>query len=83
MRLALSLLMLGGFAAALLLVPTGPRAAAGLPTVRLPCAAPPPSAIAPARDWLGSLQGWPDSALVTNWRGLVAISKGRPLPPGC
>ena len=50
-------------------------APAPAPGIVVCAAAPGPVA---ARDWLGSLQGWPDSALVRAWSGFVAMTKGRP-----
>jgi len=82
MRHALSLFLLAGLAMTLLLVPPLPRAGSA-PALTLPCALPAPSGAAVARDWLGSLHGWPDSALVMNWRAWVAASKGRLPPAGC
>ncbi len=86
MRHHLSLFVLAGFALAMLLVPPMPRAQGGavaVPAIGLLCAPEAASGLGAARDWLGSLHGWPDSALVMNWRALVAASKGRAAPPGC
>ena len=41
-----------------------------------------PGSHAAARDWIGSLQGWPDSIAVQAWRGAVARTKGRPATCG-
>lgn len=80
MRHSLSLFVLGVFAAALLMIPpTPPR----LAEWRAPCTPAGANAMSAVSNWLGSLHGWPDSALVMNWRAMVAASKGRVAPPGC
>jgi hypothetical protein len=35
---------------------------------------------AEARDWIGSLQGWPDSCAALAWRAAVKRAKGEPVP---
>jgi hypothetical protein len=41
------------------------------------------SPVAAARDWMGSLKGWPDSAMVLAWRRSLAAAKGKTLTTGC
>jgi hypothetical protein len=61
-----------------LVIAAAPGPAIPAPTLACPTPAP---ELAPARDWIGSLQGWPDSALVRAWHDLVSRAKGR--PAGC
>ena len=83
MRNALPLLIAGSCLAILPLL--GPAAAThpgGLERA-IPCMAQPAGAVTTARDWLGSLHGWQDSALVLAWRASLAAAKGRPAPALC
>ena len=38
---------------------------------------------AEARDWIGSLQGWPDSKGALIWRATIKRAEGVPLPTAC
>ena len=82
MRNALPLLFAGTCLAILPLL--GPAASAlpgGLEQARA-CIAPEATPITAARDWMGSLKGWQDSALVLAWRSALAAAKGKPSPCG-
>lgn len=83
MRSALPLLIAGGSLALLpLLAPATTVVPGGLE--RAPdCVGRQEHAVVPSRDWMGSLQGWQDSALVLAWRGSLALAKGKPRPSGC
>lgn len=83
MRSALPLLIAGGFLA---LLPLLAPATAVVPGARerVPsCLMRQESPVAVSRDWMGSLKGWPDSALVQAWRGSLAAAKGKSPPTGC
>lgn len=83
MRNALPLLLAGTCLALLPLL--GPAASAvpgGLDRTQL-CIAPAASPITTTRNWLGSLHGWQDSALVLAWRSTLAAAKGKPGPANC
>ncbi|UPY37879.1 hypothetical protein [Sediminicoccus sp. KRV36] len=83
MRNALPLLIAGTCLAILPLL--GPAASAvpgGLERAR-PCVAASAAPITATRDWLGSLHGWQDSALVLVWRSSLAAAKGKPAPSAC
>jgi hypothetical protein len=83
MRSALPLLIAGGSLALLpLLAPATTVVPGGLERVSN-CATRQEHAPAPALDWMGSLQGWQDSALVMIWRGSLAWAKGRSHALGC
>ncbi|TCH97486.1 hypothetical protein EJV46_15270 [Roseococcus sp. SYP-B2431] len=83
MRGTLPLILAGTCLAILpLMGPAGHALPANM--ARLPvCAAAEAGVLTPARDWLGSLQGWGDSPVVLAYRNVVARSKGRAGPPGC
>ncbi|MBS7791543.1 hypothetical protein KTR66_16190 [Roseococcus sp. SDR] len=81
MRSALPLLIAGG---SLALLPLLAPAATVLPGARergSPCLFQQESAVSVSRDWMGSLQGWHDSALVQAWRTSLARAKGK-VPAG-
>lgn len=79
----LPLLVAGGSLALLpLLGPTTRAVAGGMERVSV-CRVQSPGPMATTRDWLGSLHGWQDSALVFAWRGSLAAAKGRPPPSAC
>ncbi len=83
MRSALPLLIAGG---SLALLPLLAPATTVLPggRERAPaCLHPQESPVAQARDWMGSLQGWQDSALVLAWRSSLAVAKGKSPIAGC
>ena len=83
MRSALPLLIAGGSLALLpLLAPAAP-VVAGARERGAPCLARQESPMAVSRDWMGSLKGWQDSALVLTWRGSLAAAKGKLPPTGC
>lgn len=83
MRHALPLLIAGSCLAILpLLGPAASAVPAGWQRVA-PCMAQAAAPVTAARDWLGSLHGWPDSALVLAWRSSLAATKGKPAPTGC
>lgn len=82
MRSALPLLFAGTCLAVLPLL--GPAASAvpgGFERTRA-CIAANATPITTSRDWMGSLKGWQDSALVLAWRGALAAAKGKPSPCG-
>jgi hypothetical protein len=83
MRNALPLLVAGSCLAMLPLL--GPALTSGpsaLDRAQI-CVAPRAAPITITRDWLGSLHGWQDSALVLVWRGALAAAKGKPGPSVC
>ncbi len=83
MRNALPLLVAATCLAVLPLL--GPAASAvplGLERAR-PCLARAATPVTATRDWLGSLHGWQDSALVLIWRSSLAAAKGKPGPSAC
>jgi hypothetical protein len=83
MRSALPLLIAGG---SLALLPLLAPATTGIPgsLERVSgCSAHEAPALAMSRDWMGSLQGWQDSALVLAWRSSLALAKGRSGPFLC
>jgi hypothetical protein len=83
MRGTLPLILAG---TCLAILPLVGQAGHALPTTmaRMPfCVAADAGALTPARDWLGSLQGWGDSPAVLVWRNVVARSKGKAGPAGC
>lgn len=83
MRNAFPLLLAGTCLAFLpLLGPAASGLPAGLERGRA-CLAREATPITTARDWLGSLHGWQDSALVLAWRSSLAASKGKPAPLAC
>jgi hypothetical protein len=65
-----------------LLGPAASGIPAGLDRGRA-CLAREATPITTARDWLGSLHGWQDSALVLAWRASLAAAKGRAAPLAC
>lgn len=77
MRKALPLFLVTGVA---LLMAAPLPSVRGVQTNLILCA---PANTDAQRDWLGSLQGWPDSFLVLNWRAFIAATKGRPMPSPC
>jgi hypothetical protein len=83
MRSAMPLLIAGGSLALLpLLAPATAVIPGGLERASS-CATRQEPALAMSRDWIGSLQGWQDSALVLAWRSSLAFAKGRSRPAAC
>jgi len=83
LRNALPLLIAGTCLAILpLLGPAASKSPAGLERTYA-CFAPSAWPITASRDWLGSLHGWHDSALVLAWRSGLATVKGKPVPAAC
>ena len=83
MRHALPLLIAGTCLALLpLLGPAASTIPTGLERTRT-CFAREATPITATRDWLGSLHGWQDSALVLAWRAGLAAAKGKLAPSAC
>jgi hypothetical protein len=83
MRSALPLLIAGGSLALLpLLAPATTVVPGGLERVT-GCVARQEHLLTTSRDWMGSLKGWQDSALVLAWRSSLAVAKGKPGPMAC
>ncbi|WPB84496.1 hypothetical protein [Sediminicoccus rosea] len=83
MRSALPLLIAGG---SLALLPLLAPATAVVPGGReriATCVMSQESPVAVSRDWMGSLHGWQDSALVRTWRSSLAAAKGKAPAAGC
>lgn len=83
MRNTLPLLIAGTCLALLpLLGPAASAVPSGFERGRL-CLAAEAAPMTATRDWLGSLHGWQDSALVLLWRSSLAAAKGKPRPSAC
>lgn len=83
MRSAMPLLIAGGSLALLpLLAPAAPMNAGGRER-SVPCLLRQEGPVALSRDWMGSLKGWQESALVLAWRNALAAAKGKPPVAGC
>lgn len=83
MRSALPLLIAGGSLALLpLLAPATNMVAGGLDRGAT-CLMRQESPMAASRDWMGSLKGFQDSALVLAWRSGLAAAKGKSPVAAC
>ena len=83
MRSALPLLIAGGSIALLPLLAPATAIMPGARELAPVCLLQTESAVTVSRDWMGSLQGWQDSALVQAWRASLALAKGKPVPGAC